>query len=188
MRKIHTENRLRSRALKQQIKKLVYHELTNSFYPYWFISFHYTDNKTDEEEIIKDVGDLKNKIRRTAYSNRDRAIKNAGSFPYPKIIFFNEKSHLGTEQYHTHLILEAMPASMNTQAAMEDLFKKILPDKVKSLSKWKSINVQRISTEPEDLLRLSQYLSKQSDSTSIALDAINSDLSSSRNYQKSIKQ
>ena len=81
-----------------------------------------------------------------------------------------------------------MPASINTQAAIEDLFKKVLPAKIKSLSKWKSINVQRISTEPEDLLRLSQYLSKQSDSTSIALDAINSDLSNGKDYQKSIKQ
>lgn len=91
MKMIDTENRLRNRVLKQQIRNLVYHELTRSFHPYWFISFHYTNNKTNEEEIIKDVGDLKNKIRRAAYSNRDRTIKNAGSFPYPKIIFSTRK-------------------------------------------------------------------------------------------------
>ena len=143
--------------------------------PHWFISFHYTDNKTNEDEVLRDVANLKNKIRRIAYKNRDRSIKGAGSFPYPKMLFFNEQSHLGTGQYHRHMIMEKMPANINTQVEMENLFRKILPSKIKSLSKWKSVDIQRISCEDEDLRRLSSYLGKQSKNSHISVDAMNSD-------------
>ena len=107
--------------------------------PHWFISFHYTDNKTNEDEVLRDVGDLKNKIRRIAYKNRDRSIKGAGSFPYPKMLFFNEQSHLGTGQYHTHMIMEKMPANINTQADIENLFRKILPSKMSLYQSGKAL-------------------------------------------------
>lgn len=141
--------------------------------PYWFISFHYTDNKTNEDEILRDVADLKNKIRRIAYKNRDRTVKVAGSFPYPRILFFNEQSHLGTGQYHTHMIIERMPAILNTQVGMENLFRKELPVKVKSLSKWKSIDIQRVCCDDKDLRKLASYLGKQTTGCSISLDSIN---------------
>ena len=144
--------------------------------PYWFISFHYTDNKTNEDEILRDVADLRNKIRRVAYKHRDRSIKDSGSFPYPKMLFFNEQSHLGTGQYHTHMIIEIMPTILNTQASMENLFRKELPAKVRSLSKWKSVDVQRISCEDRDLKRLASYIVKQSSMKSISTDFFNSDL------------
>jgi len=143
--------------------------------PYWFISFHYTDDKTNEAEVLKDVADLKNKIGRIAYKNRDRSIKDAGSFPYPKILFFNEQSHLGTGQYHTHMIIERMPAILNSKAGMENLFRKELPAKIRSLSKWKSVDVQRISCEDEDLRRLASYLGKQNNNLYISIDILNSD-------------
>ena len=176
MKSIYQEERQKAIQLRKQIKDLILKEVTTGMNPCWFISFHYTDNKTNEDEILRDVADLKNKIRRITYTNRDRTIKGAGSFPYPKMLFFNEQSHLGTGQYHTHMILERMPAILNTQAGMENLFRKELPAKIRSLSKWKSVDVQRISCEDDDLRRLSSYLSKQSDLSMVALDAFNSDL------------
>jgi len=176
MKSIYQEERQRSKQLRKQIKDLILKELTTGMNPYWFISFHYTDNKTNEDEIVKDVADLKNKIRRIAYKNRDRSIKEAGSFPYPKMLFFNEKSNLGTGQYHTHMILERMPATLNSQAGMENLFRKELPAKIRSLSKWKSVDVQRISCEDEDLRRLASYLGKQADYKDIPIDPLNSDI------------
>ena len=174
MKSIYQEERQRSKRLRKQIKDLILKELTTNMKPYWFISFHYTDNKTKEDEILRDVADLKNKIRRIAYKNRDRTVKVAGSFPYPRMLFFNEQSHLGTGQYHTHMILERMPPIINTQAGMENLFLKELPAKVKSLSKWKSVDIQRISCENEDLRRLASYLGKQSNGSKISYDYFNS--------------
>ena len=176
MKSIYQEERQRSKRLRQQIKDLIFKELTTGMNPYWFISFHYTDNKTKEDEILWDIADLKNKIHRFAYKNRDRTIKGAGLFPYPRMLFFNEQSHLGTGQYHTHMILERMPAILNTQVGVENLFRKELPSRIRSLSKWKSVDIQRISCEDDELKRLSSYLSKQSDLSIIALDAFNSDL------------
>jgi hypothetical protein len=177
MNKIYAEERQRTLHLRKQVKQLIYNELKTKMNPYWFISFYYTDNKDNEDEVLRDVADLKNKIRRTAYKNRDRSIKRAGSFPYPKMLFFNEQSHLGTGQYHTHMIMEKMPANINTQAGIENLFRKILPSKMRSLSKWKSIDIQRITCEDEDLRRLSSYLGKQANEKCVALDPLNSDFS-----------
>jgi hypothetical protein len=174
MNKIYGEERQRTLRLRKQVKQLIYNELKTNMNPYWFISFHYTDNKTNEDEVLRDVDDLKNKIRRITYKNRDRSIKGAGSFPYPKMLFFNEQSHLGTGQYHTHMIIERMPANINTQADMENLFRKIMPSKMRSLSKWKSIDIQRISCEDDDLKRLSSYLGKQIGNQNISVDGLNS--------------
>jgi hypothetical protein len=174
MNKIYAEERQRTLRLRKQIKQLIYNELKINMNPHWFISFHYTDNKTNEDEVLRDVADLKNKIRRIAYKNRDQSIKDAGSFPYPKMLFFNEQSHLGTGQYHTHMIMEKMPANINTQADVENLFRKILPSKMRSLSKWKSIDIQRISCEDDDLRRLSSYLGKQIGNHNLSLDGLNS--------------
>jgi len=176
MKSIYQEERQRSKQHRKQIKDLILKELTTGMNPYWFISFHYTDNKTNEDEILRDVGDLKNKICRIAYKHRGRSIKGIGSFPYPKMLFFNEQSHLGTSQYHTHIISERMPKSLNTQAGMENLFCKELPAKVRSLSQWKSVDVQRISCELDDLRRLSSYLGKQVNGSRISVDSINSDI------------
>ena len=140
--------------------------------PYWFISFHYTDNKTNEDEILKDVADLKNKIRRITNKNRDRTIKGAGLFPDPKMVCFNEQSHSGTGQYRTHIIIERMPATINTQTGMENLFHKELPARIRSLSKRKSVDIQRISCEDEDLRRLASYLGKQADVSLSPLTAL----------------
>jgi len=176
MKSIYQEERQRTKRFRKQIKDLILKEQTTEMNPYWFISFHYTDSKTNEDEILKDVADLKNKIRRVAYKNRDRTIRGAGLFPYPKMLFFNEQSHLGTGQYHTHMILERMPVILNTQAGMENLFHKELPAKIRSLSKWKSVDVQRISCEDEDLKRLASYLGKQTRQEKLSIDGFNSDL------------
>ena len=192
MKLIYQEERQRTKQLRKQIKDLILKELTTNLNPYWFISFHYTDNKTNEDEILRDIADLKNKIRRIIYKNRDRTIKGAGLFPYPKMLFFNEQSHLGTGQYHTHMIIERMPAILNTQAGIENLFRKELPAKIRSLSKWKSVDIQRVSCEEKDLKRLASYLGKQVDSKLIALDCFNSILSkqeiATTDYSKDLKK
>ena len=93
------------------------------------------------------------------------------------MLFFHETSHQGTGQFHTHLITEKMPKSLNTQDEMETLFHKRLPHKVKALSKWKSIDIQRINQRDDDYKRISSYLGKQTNLELIALDPFNSDLS-----------
>ena len=59
----------------------------------------------------------------------------------------------------------------------ELLFKWILPSKFKALSRWKSLDVQRIHQDPKDLRRLASYLAKQVDLDYVALDGFNSDFS-----------
>lgn len=53
---------------------------------------------------------------------------------------------------------------------METLFQKRLPHRVKALSKWKSIDVQRINPDEPDYRRISGYLGKQTNLELIALD------------------
>ncbi|GCE65677.1 hypothetical protein OMCYN_01623 [cyanobiont of Ornithocercus magnificus] len=169
--------RQQARALKRGIKQLIQQELEDEMDPWWFISFHYNDGKTNEDQAIKDMGALKNKLKREIYRRRDRRIKGAGSFLYPKILVTNEVSHLGTGQFHSHLITEALPEKLNSQRMMELLFKRILPSKVKALSRWKSVDVQWIHQDPEDLKRLASYLGKQVNLDYMALDGFNSDFS-----------
>ena len=93
------------------------------------------------------------------------------------MLFFHETSHQGTGQFHTHLITEKFPASLNSQVGMETLFHQRLPQKVKALSKWKSIDIQRINPDETDYRRISSYLGKQTNLELIAFDPFNSDLS-----------
>jgi len=73
--------------------------------------------------------------------------------------------------------VEKLPTSLNTQIEMETLFHQRLPHKVKALSKWKSIDIQRINPGETDYRRISSYLGKQTSLELIALDPFNSDLS-----------
>ena len=170
-----------SQRLKRGIRQLIHQHLCNSINPHWLISFHYTDNKTQEQEVLQDTQDLKRKLHRIIYQARDKTIKGAGAFPYPSMLFFHEISHQGTGQYHTHLIAEAFPEKLNTQAAVEHLFAKILPRKVKALSKWKSIDIQRIHQHDTDYRRISNYLSKQISPEHLSLDPFNSDFTPTYN-------
>jgi len=70
-----------------------------------------------------------------------------------------------------------LPQSLNTQYEMETLFQKRLPNRVKALSKWKSIDIQRINPDEPDYRCISSYLGKQTNLELIALDPFNSDLS-----------
>jgi hypothetical protein len=176
MNQIQTEERQQAQRLKRNIKHLIHDEL-HSISSWWLISFHYRDHHSKEDELLKDVADLKRKLHRIIYKSRDKTIQGAGKYSYPKMLFFQETSHQGTGQFHTQLIVEKLPASLDTQYEMEALFHKRLPNKVKALSKWKSIDIQRINPEEHDYRRISSYLGKQTNLELIALDAFNSDLS-----------
>ena len=165
-----------AQRLQRAIRQLIHDEL-HSISPWWLISFHYRDCHSKEDELLKDVADLKRKLHRIIYKTRDKSIKGAGEYTYPKMLFFHETSHQGTGQFHTHLITEKLPTSLNTQYEMETLFHQRLPAKVKALSKWKSIDIQRINPEDPDYRRISSYLGKQTSLKLIALDPFNSDLS-----------
>jgi hypothetical protein len=170
------QERQQAQRLKRNIKRLI-HDQLHSINPWWLISFHYRDHHSKEDQLLDDVSDLKRKLHRIIYKSRDRSMKGAGEYLYPKMLFFHETSHQGTGQFHTHLIVERLPASLNTQYAMETLFHKRLPHKVKALSKWKSIDIQRINPDETDYRRISSYLGKQANLELIALDPFNSDLS-----------
>ena len=170
------QDRHQAQRLKRNIKRLITGEL-HSINPWWFISFHYRDHHSKEDELLQDVADLKRKLHRIIFQSRDKTIKGAGEYPYPRMLFFHETSHQGTGQFHTHLITEKLPESLNTQYEMEALFHKRLPHRVKALSKWKSIDIQRINPDEPDYRRISSYLGKQTNLELIALDPFNSDLS-----------
>ena len=176
MTQIQEEERQQAQRLKRNIKHLIHDEL-NGISPWWFISFHYRDHHSKEDELLKDVADLKRKLHRIIYKSRDKSIKSAGEYSFPKMLFFHETSHQGTGQFHTHLITEKLPASLNIQYEMETLFRHRLPNRVKALSKWKSIDIQRINPDEPDCRCISSYLGKQTNLELIALDPFNSDLS-----------
>ena len=173
---IQTEDRQQAQRLKRNVKRLI-HDQLNDINAWWLISFHYRDNHSKEDVLLQDVADLKRKLHRIIFQSRDKTIKGAGEYPYPRMLFFHETSHQGTGQFHTHLITEKLPQSLNTQYGMETLFHKRLPYKVKALSKWKSIDIQRINPQDDDYSRISSYLGKQTSLELIALDPFNSDLS-----------
>jgi len=176
MKSIHQEDRQQAQRLKRNIKRLIQDKL-HSISPWWLISFHYRDRHSREDELLQDVAELKRKLHRIIFQSRDKTIKGAGEYHYPRMLFFHETSHQGTGQFHTHLIVERLPASLNTQVEMETLFHKRLPHKVKALSKWKSIDIQRINPYEPDYRRISSYLGKQTNLELIAIDPFNSDLS-----------
>jgi hypothetical protein len=184
MQQITPTETLQSQRLKRSIRSLIHQHLTTSINPHWLISFHYSDNKIQEQEVLKDTQDLKRKLHRIIYQTRNKSIKGAGAFPYPQMIFFHEISHQGTGQYHTHLITEALPPSINTQAAVEHLFTHTLPSKVKALSKWKSIDIQRIHQHDTDYRRISNYLTKQTSPEHLSLDPFASDLTPTYNRRQ----
>jgi len=179
MKSIQQEDRQQSQRLKRNIKRLINDQL-HSISPWWLISFHYREHHSKEDELLQDVADLKRKLHRIIYKSRDKSIKGAGEYSYPRMLFFHETSHQGTGQFHTHLIVEKLPQSLNTQVEMETLFHRQLPNKVKALSKWKSTDIQRINPEDPDYRRISSYLGKQTNLELIALDPFNSDLSPRR--------
>ena len=162
MNSIDQERKDYDKRLRNSIRSLVRDQL-KEMTPWWFVSFHYRDNHADEQELILDVQDLKQKLRRQIFSRRDKSIKGSGAFPYPRVLFFHEQSHQGTGQFHTHLTLERLPESLNTQEGVETLFGQHLPLKVKALSKWKSIDVQRINQDSGAYRCISCYLRKQSE-------------------------
>ena len=178
---ITSRETLQTQRLRRGVRQLINHHLQESINPHWLISFHYSEGKTQEQEVLNDAQDLKRKLHRIIYKSRDKTIKGAGAYPYPKLLFFHEVSHQGTGQYHTHLITEAFPPALNTQAAMEHLFSKPLPHKVKTLSKWKSIDIQRIHQHDTDYRRISNYLTKQITPEHLTLDPFSSDLTSIHN-------
>ena len=175
MKSIQQEERRQAQRLKRSIKHLIKGEL-HSINPWWLISFHYRDHHSKEDELLEDVADLKRKLHRIIYKSRDKSIKGAGEYPYPRMLFFHETSHQGTGQFHTHLVIEKLPASLNSQVGMETLFQRRLPAKIKALSKWKSIDIQRVNPQDDDYRRISSYLGKQTSLELIALDPFNSDL------------
>jgi len=60
---------------------------------------------------------------------------------------------------------------------METLFHRRLPVKIKALSQWKTIDIQRINPDEPDYRRISSHLGKQTNLELIAIDLFNRDLS-----------
>ena len=105
MTSIQQQDRQQAQRLKRNIKRLI-HDQLHSISPWWLISFHYRDLHSNEDELLEDVADLKRKLHRIIYKSRDKSIKGAGDYLYPRMLFTHETSHQGTGQFHTHLIVE----------------------------------------------------------------------------------
>jgi len=69
MTQIHIEERRQSQRLKRNVKRLIQDELY-SINPWWLISFHYRDHHSKEDELLKDVTDLKQKLHRIIYRSQ----------------------------------------------------------------------------------------------------------------------
>ena len=83
---IRQQERRQAQRLRRNIKHLIKGEL-QSINPWWLISFHYRDHHSNEDELLEDVPDLKRKLHRIIYKSRDKSIKGAGEYPYPRMLF-----------------------------------------------------------------------------------------------------
>ena len=63
MNAINQEQKQYDKKLKMGITSLMRDQL-KEMTPWWFISFHYRDHHNDEQKLILDVQDLKQKLRR----------------------------------------------------------------------------------------------------------------------------
>ena len=82
----HQQDRQKAQRLKRNIKRLI-HDQLHSINPWWLVSFHYRDHHSREDQLLADVADLKRKLHRIIYKSRDKTIKDAGEYPYPKMLF-----------------------------------------------------------------------------------------------------
>ena len=73
MNAIEREQTQYNKRLKRSIRSLLRDQL-KEMTPWWFVSFHYRDNHTDEQKLILDVQDLKKKLRRLIFSKRDKGV------------------------------------------------------------------------------------------------------------------
>jgi hypothetical protein len=74
---IQQEDRQKAQRLKRNIKRLI-HDQLNDINAWWFISFHYRDHHSKEDQLLDDVADLKRKLHRIIFQSRDKTIKGAG--------------------------------------------------------------------------------------------------------------
>ena len=73
-----------ARALKARIKKLIQDELEEGMDPWWFIGFHYNDGKTNEDQVIEDVGDLKISLEEKFIREETEALRVQDHFLIPR--------------------------------------------------------------------------------------------------------
>ena len=90
MKSIQQEEPKQVQRLKRNIKRLIIGEF-HDISPWWLISFHYRDHHSKEDGLRQYVADLKRNLHRIIYKSRDKSIKGAGEYPYPRILFFYEK-------------------------------------------------------------------------------------------------
>lgn len=86
------EGRKQVQRLKRNIKCFIIGEFYN-ISPWRHISFQCRDHHSKEDALLGDVADLKRKLHRIIYKSRNKSIKGAGEYPYPKMLFFHEMSH-----------------------------------------------------------------------------------------------
>ena len=166
---------INNKNIREGVRSIVLTAIRKTMKPYWFVTFHYREGNCSEDKILKNVNHIKNKLKRISYKSRDKS-KNNNGFKYPRMIFFNEVSRCGISELHTHMIMEAMPRSVNSHERMKNLFTHVLPVQIRSLSTWKRNDIQLINNSNNDILRLVNYLTKESDQDRISLDIFNSDL------------
>ena len=87
MTSMQQQSRQQAPQLKWNIKRLICNELL-SIRPWWLISFHCRDHHIKEDELLDDVADFNRKLHRIIYKSRDKSIKGAGEYLYPKMLFF----------------------------------------------------------------------------------------------------
>ena len=64
MQSITQPETLQQQRLRRGIRQLIHQHLKTNINPHWLISFHYTEGKTQEQEVLNDAQDLKRKLHR----------------------------------------------------------------------------------------------------------------------------
>ena len=137
----------------------------------WFEDalYKYWDNKrNDEEQVIKDAGQIKNRILRYFYKVKRLNKYHQHKYQIPNLYIFNEKGKTGLK-YHTHIVL---PDTLcyNNQEDICEVFNLSIRKRLQCISTWKDIDVREINR----IYDIFGYLNKETKSNFVAFDFTNS--------------
>lgn len=119
--------------------------------------------RNDPDLVSKDAEHVRNLLLQRGWGVSGKLENHEeGSIP---LIFIHEK---GKEQiqYHTHLLLPALPAELNSIKGIQRLWKQEIIPRAQSLSRTNSLHAQRVY----DIQGLMRYLTKEVGSDDVCID------------------
>ena len=132
----------------------------DALYKYW------DAKRRDNMQVVEDVKKLKTRILRYFY--KVKRFDRLDKYDLPNIYFFNEMGK-SKQKYHTHIVL---PDTLcyNNKEELYDVFNTTIRKRLKSVSQWKSIQIDAINSKYD----IFGYLNKETKSNFVAYDFDNS--------------